>query len=63
MAIGKRGRKEFAERRVLLERSDDLVIDLIGIDELSYPLRQLRGNHALVLQRPEALKDDRRGND
>ena len=47
VAVGEPGREHLAERRVLLERGDDLVVDLVGLDELPDLLRQLRRQHRL----------------
>src|SRR5215468_220619 len=63
MAIGKAGCEHLAEWRVELERLDDLVGDEIGLDELPYASRQVRGQHAPVLQRPEPLENDGYGDD
>src|SRR5690348_12738242 len=63
VAVGKTGGEQPAERGVLLEARDHLVGDLVGLDELPDLLRQLARQHALVLQRPQALENDGRRDD
>src|SRR5216110_1232884 len=63
VAVGKPRGQESAEGRVLLERRDNLVIDLVRFDQLPHALRQLLRQHALVLQGPQALQNDGRPGD
>src|SRR6266513_1008413 len=56
--VGESGGQESAEGRVLLERRDHLVIDLVRLDQLPHALRQLLRQHPLVLQGPQALQND-----
>src|SRR5215472_13713045 len=58
VAVREPGREQPPEGRVLLERRDHLVIDLVGLDELPDLLRQLARQHPLVLQGPQPLQDD-----
>ena len=47
VAIGETGGEQPPERGILLERRDDLVVHLIGLDQLPHALRQLLRQHRL----------------
>src|SRR6185436_20715683 len=52
-----------AERRVLFEGGDDLVVDLVRLDELPDLAGELTGQDPAVLQRPQTLERDGGGRD
>ena len=56
-------RRALAERRILLERRDVLVLDLPLLDPAPHLLGELRRQDPLVLQRPQPLQDDGCGGD
>src|SRR6185312_15234957 len=63
MTVGEPGGQQPPQGRVLLQRGNDLVVDLVGLDQLPDLLRQLPRHHPPVLQCPHALENDRRRGD
>src|SRR5688572_13766696 len=55
----RQGRRQHApERRVLLQRFDDLGVDLVTLGELGNLLDELLRQHAFALQCPETFEND-----
>ena len=57
--VGEAYREHAAERRVLFERRDELVVDLVILHPVPDLLGELARQDTLLLQGPQPLQDDR----
>ncbi len=58
VAVGEADGEQLAQRRILFERRNQFIAELIRFDPVPNLLRQVARYDAAALQRPEALQND-----